>query len=290
MINISNWPTLDENSLPSLNSVTQQVHQVVQLIALVGKFYISPKADDSHTNLGWSPEQNQFVGHPILQKNPIQFGLDVNHMQLFVLSNNEKLSEFNLIEQTRSAAIAWIQKQLDVLGLDAQQFQYDLHYDIPAHPWKQDANLSAFSKEDYQTFSHIRTIGQWMMEDYQQKFKYAEPVRTWPHHFDTGSYIPLIFKNKTVEQSITIGMAIPDKYSEEYYFYVTHWSRENCLNHDPLPDLPQPWFWNQQDFVGAILKISEVIHLKGPESQFKRCATFIDEAIAASFKILGFKS
>jgi hypothetical protein len=55
-----------------------------------------------------------------------------------------------------------------------------------------------------------------VLQKISKAYDHAETVSIWPHHFDTGSLIPVLRNNKTeVTQSIGIGWAIPDGMIDE---------------------------------------------------------------------------
>ena len=282
----SKWPDYHFTSSEKLKEVTRQIHHAVQLLAMAGKALSKHQIDDSHTNLGWNPDEKSFESHFLIENEAFYLSLYVENISVAFNKNDREISRFSLLGKTQQDGINWVKENLEKIGIDKSTYHYNLHYDLPSHPIAQNGYYSNLGIEAYESFSSIRTIGHLVMNWVVDNFDQADPVCTWPHHFDIGTYIPLIKENNEVQKSLTIGLAIPDQYCENYYFYVNHWSKQENLDYTNLPALPEYAFWNRKDFVGAILPITELVKLNEPQGQIDRCKKIISEAINASLQIL----
>ena len=240
--------------LASLNRATEMLHMAVQYPALIGKYYVSPKPDDSHTNLDWDPITWQFSTWP-LPDNKGYVMLRTRDLRLaFGDSPDQIQTSLFLAGRDPQEITSWIKTQLRELGFKDDDFDLDVHYDLPGYATplttvSTDGPVSAF-----ELFSTIRSWGRVELLKFIEAFRHAHPLRTWPHHFDLGSYIPLEFnQDGEVTKSISVGLAIHDNHINQPYYYLTLWSKEK-LSDVKLPVLTNG-AWYLDEFHGAALPI-----------------------------------
>lgn len=284
-----NWPTLISDEIQSLNDVTLALHLASQFLGAAGSCLISPEPDYSHTSMTWNSERNWFIGKELPSKQVIHLALDADGMVLLLIDEHHQiLSSFELTSETIEDGIIWVKAVLGFFAIYTSDYKIDMQDDIPDHPVRHGEPFPLFSPEDYQTFIKVRNIGNKVMLHYADQYEHASPVETWPHHFDIGTYIPLVKKEGETTHSISLGMAVKDAYVDEHYFYVTHWAKDGDIDYENLPDLPSGGFWNRKDFTGAFLRLSDVIkNHQTAKGQWSAIQSFMDTGIQASITLLG---
>ena len=284
----SDWSLLNSDDPKSLKSAIDYIHRGVQFIAMAGKHFIKNVSDDSHTNLKWLPEEEVLAGNWIRdRKGNFRFAMRSKDLTLIVYNANmEMISEFPLDGKTNDEALLWVKTQLTTLGKDASQMKMDIHYDIPAHETGSGVAYSLGTPALFAEMSKYRANSDLAISHFAKAYKTASTVRTWPHHFDHGAYIPMVFdKAGNVIKSFSIGMGIPDAASEEPYYYITTWSQTGDNVYDNMAPLPIGE-WISKPFNGAVLKASEIVKAKTAAQQAKVVTDFLKAGIDASKSIL----
>jgi len=280
------WPTIEAADVVHLNEATDQLHYAAQFIAITGKHLAENKSDDSHTNMGWL--QNAFTGH-LLKDNPDRLvALEVPSLSLQIHdTQHQVINEFPLVGKSRNEGLAWLQQELSKSGVDTSTLSLQLHYDIPTHPLQEDGQFQAMP-EAYMNFCKVRSLGQMVIDSFAANFEHASSIRTWPHHFDLGAYIPIkIDATGEAQTSISLGLAIHDETIEEHYFYITHWKKEGSIDYNQLPDLPSGSYWNRNPWTGAVLKLSDIASIENPNLQKEAIEEFMQIGIKASLELIG---
>ena len=238
--------------------------------------------------MGWDPLEEWLIGHPLPTIQHHALALHPASMRLLLMSaNNEIVKEYPLIGKTRKKGEAWVRGTLKQFGIDTSAYKMDLHYEIPPHEIDYGAPFKSLPEGAYTQFSKLRGIGHEMISRVAAQFEHASPVRTWPHHFDIGSYIPLAWdETGEVEKSITIGLSIQDIYVNEYYFYVTQWSKEGKINYESLPEISPGEFCAQGRFKGFILRLSELLQSEETIDQKAMIESFLRKGIQISLDLL----
>ncbi len=273
------------NSDSQLNKATEQIHIAAQYLAMAGKYFLPPKDDDSHTNLGWDLDTQQFFSHRFSNRG-VKLFLRPSDLRLSIGADPEDLlAQQNLQGLTQEQGSSWIKVRLKQLGLDPTDYRLDFHYQLPAYGDFEDQTFEIIDSGSHRLFSEVRGWAKKIIVQFKNSFHMAEDDRTWPHHFDHGCYVPLV-KNKASEVicSISFGLAIHDDLQSSHYLYVTHWAAER------LPNLIPPKLdhgnWEMEQINGALLPIS----VEGDVAfgdQTERAQLFMKEAIDASLDFLG---
>ena len=284
---MQNWPFIQMDALQDLNAATDQIHYAAQLLAVTGKHFVENKKDDSHTNMDW--RVNAFFGQPLQEKPNFQVALKVEDLTLHVIKVNFSVSKINtsLINKSQEEAFVWLKATIgNELGLDTSDFNYDLHYEIPDHPLAHGASYEDRSVA-FKHFKALRTMGDLVLREHTASFSPLPTIKTWPHHFDHGAFIPIASdENNKPIKAIGLGLAIHDKVVSEPYFYITHWSKDAETDYSNLPVLPSGACWNRKPWAGAILKLSEIAHCETPEIQKEAVDAFMKEGIKASLALI----
>ena len=284
----SNWQLLGSEEPKTLAPAIEQIHRGVQFIAMAGKHYIKNVPDDSHTNLKWLPKEEVLAGNWIRErKGNFRFAMRSKDLTLLIYNSDmATVSEFPLDGKTKEETLGWVKEQLTLLGKDASQMKMDVHYDIPSHETDNGAPFKFTESTLFAEMAKHRANSDLVLTHFAKAYKTASTVRTWPHHFDHGAYIPMAFdKDGNATKSFSIGLGIPDSASDEPYYYITTWSKAGDNDYKDLPELPYGK-WISQPFNGAVLKASEIAKSKSAAQQSKTVTDFLKEGIVASKKIL----
>ncbi|MBK7874010.1 MAG: hypothetical protein IPJ74_26850 [Saprospiraceae bacterium] len=283
---IAKWQMLTYPDPQKLNAPTQQLHHAAQLVSMVGNSYLPKQADDSHTNLEWLPDRQALPGNCIEES--FRLLLQFPDFQLeWQTKNGDIISKFALTDQTKEAGITWMKLILqEKFKVSQAQLKPIAHFEIPHHPVEDGAPFQLITKQLHQELALYRHNAHYILEHFASQYKHASPVRTWPHHFDIGVYIPVTFdEDQNATKSVGIGLAIPDQDIDEHYFYVNHWSKFGNTNSSNLPHLPSG-YWHTKGWTGAVLPISALVKINSAEEQARQTEAFLEAGIAASLILI----
>jgi hypothetical protein len=256
----------------------QQQHYAAQFIALVGHHLIEQKPDDSNTNMQYLSEKEMLVGNEL--SNGLRIGLQLNILELCLLDN-----EFNQIKNISLNGKSWKQVfdkfklTLSESNVDVSSLSDELHYEIPSHALANGASFTIedgkYFKENAFQFHNSNTVLESVIADYKD----AATVRVWPHHFDTGTLIPLSYNTSgELTRSIGLGKAIPDSMVDEPYYYQSFWSADSTENINDLSPL-EIGEWKTPGWNGAVLRHSEILKNNSAESQNEMVKDFFKTGI-----------
>ena len=155
---------------------------------------------------------------------------------------------------------------------------HELHYEIPAHKLDKGAAFSINDKKYFQENTFYRHNAEIVLNEIAHANDQAEPVRVWPHHFDTGTLIPVALNEGKLSKSIGLGWAIPDSMVDEPYYYLSFWSEKPDDKLKTFPKL-NAGQWMTPNWNGAVLKHSEIYKEKSAEKQFKLVESFYSRGI-----------
>jgi len=276
------WQLLTISDPKSLKEAYLQQHHAVQFVARVAKSYLPNKADDSHTNLGWHDESGDLLSHFI--DDTFYMGLNPETLSLRVYDPSfHELGVFDMDGATENEVTEWIKESLEELGYEVDELVSKMHYDLPDHPTASGATFNRTGQEgEFAELARFRANSDVILAHIAGQFETASDVRTWPHHFDHGSYIPVAFDEAgEATKSFGIGLGLPDPYSDQPYFYINLWQKDGELDDTNLPELAAGGQWNQKDWHGAILEAEAFVGLKTAEEQLQAVHDFFHSAINA---------
>ncbi|MEH6512540.1 MAG: hypothetical protein V7670_13840 [Maribacter arcticus] len=159
------------------------MHLAAQYLAAAGISFVEKKADDSHTNLGWSIDKQRLETHPLSEKGDV-LALNYNTFSLEWNSPKNNAS-FVLNGKTHQQVLEWLTNSVDTfLG---KKYTYDFHYDLPysiddSFTFK----LDAFKLKE---LADLRSLTQSSLEKTLAVNGLTSDIRFWPHHFDSGAYV-----------------------------------------------------------------------------------------------------
>lgn len=286
----SNWRLLMPAPPDQLQFATLQLHLAAQLLATLSRTLLPKKDDDSHTNMEWAPQRNALISNWILEQEVFRLALLFPDFTLeWWNHDNDPVLQLPLQEQTIPSAMQWIVATLqETFGVPMSINRLESNFTLPPNLSDSDEDFKKTSRAVRQMVADYYNNGNIILKYFAQLFTHASPVRTWPHHFDIGSYIPVKFDKKgEAIASIGIGLAIPDEYVNDFYFYVNHWSKAGDVEGAPLPDLPGGGYWNTKDWTGAVLKMESLLTEKEALAQAQCAKAFLEKGIQNSLTLIG---
>ena len=255
-------------------------HQAVQYISLVGKYFIAEKADDSHTNMQFVNESDSFIGNDFGDHFKIAFNTRALKL-LLINDRNEIKSEIELVGKTKEEVFSALQQLLEENGFNSSQLKNKWHYSIPEHPLDHGGKFESVEKKHSQINYNYRHNATIVLNEIADKFGFQTDIRVWPHHFDTGAFIPMSYnKDGALNQYIGLGFAIPDTMINEPYFYLSFWSEETIIALKN-PKSIQNGKWMIPDWNGAVLKISDILNEKTAVKQHQMVYDFFVSGLDA---------
>ncbi len=261
-----------------MQEALMQQHYAAQFLAKVGRHLIPQKADDSNTNMEFIPEENLLLGNAL--PNKIRLALNLSDLKLIILDNADSIKKtISLNGKTQREVFVELSQDLADLGVDVTNFKNELHYEIPFHPISKGAVFSIKNKNAFIENSNFRNNAKIVLNEITQLFTQEEPIRIWPHHFDTGAFFT-VKKNEKGDpiQTIGIGFAIPDSMVAEPYYYLSFWSEKPIEGLDKFPPLANGK-WMMPDWNGAILRNSDLLKAQTAQEQYQIAETFFETRI-----------
>ena len=261
-----------------MKEILYQQYFGAQFIALAGRFLNQQRADDSNTTMTFDSRQQRLVGETFQDR----FKLSLNLTDLSLILSEGDSSESNpqlLTGNTRVEAFTIFHHMIVNKGIYHYNLKHQLHYDLPDHPLHE---MDRFTYEDQDFIKENikqRHNAEMILRDAVSEEQNADPVRIWPHHFDTGTLIPL---ERTGEgeliKSVGLGWAIPDGMIDEPYFYLSYWSKDPDSFPDNLPSL-KAGKWMNPEWNGAVLRLSEILTRDSADGQYELVRSFFNAGI-----------
>jgi len=272
------WKLLSMKFNNELHEALLQQHHAAQFIALTGHHLVSQKADDSNTNMEYISNGMMLLGNEL--SNGLKLVLHLTTMELGLLDTKNDIKQvINLVGKTKNEAFVELKESFSALGVDVSTFNNELHYEMPEHKLDADATFQINNEEYFVENAIARHNAEVVIGEIVKNIENAEPVRIWPHHFDTGSFVPVSHNEKgELSQSIGLGLAIPDTMIDEPYYYLSFWSEENLKDSDKLKAL-NTGEWMTPNWNGATLRLSDILVLDSAEKQYELVKSFYDQGI-----------
>jgi hypothetical protein len=273
-----NWKALTKSYTGDLHNVLLQQHHAAQFIALAGKQLIPPQPDDSHTNMEYLADKEWLIGNELPKG--FRVGLQLSDLKLLIFDQEMNCSsEITLAGLNKQQVFEQMKQSLAALNLDVSALKNEMHYALPDHELDRNAAFSMGDQESMQENTFYRHNAEIVIANMASNFEKAEPVRIWPHHFDTGTFIPLRFNtNGGISRSIGLGWAIPDEMVNEPYYYLSFWSEDPVEDFNALPDL-EAGEWIRSGWYGAVAGNTDIIKNPSASGQLAFVETFFNSGI-----------
>jgi len=263
-----------------LNNSYLTLHHAAQFVAAVGKSYLPERKDDSHTNLQWIFGRNQIAGEWIQAPGEqIRFAVDLNDFTLQVHNYNETSGQVLNLQKNRIPVVTdWIKTACKEYGLDPELYNPEMHYQIPDHPVQKGESFF-IEKELLGQLRSFFSNAYVLLKELAGSYPQSDEIRIWPHHFDIATFLPLEYDaSNKLTRSVGVGLAAPDIYYNEPYYYVNRWPQIEQDVKD-LPELKGGGTWHEKDWKGAILKTSELQNTS-QENQLVWTSEFLSHAVS----------
>jgi hypothetical protein len=279
------WHTLILPFNKQLYDALQQQHHAARNLALAGRYLLPQQPDDSNTSMQYLPDNETLVSNELA--NSLRLGLHLSKMELQMLDQEEELiNAFVLDGKNRDETFDEMKRLLQDGYIDISKIRNELHFEIPFHPV---ANGAAFDIRESKYFNEnamYRHNSEIILHEVITDYPDAAPIRVWPHHFDTGTFIPLDSNEQgTVSKSISLGWAIPDNMAKEPYYYLSFWTAEKNEIPENLNPLPAGK-WMMPKWNGAVLQHSDILQYSSADKQYKLVKSFFETGIPILLKYL----
>lgn len=269
------WKTLTYRFADGLYEALAQQHHAAQFIALAGRHLIPQRSDDSNTSMRYLIDKEVLAGDLIDDR--VRITLNLKDLTLCLADEQANcLESVGLTGKTKQEAFEAFSRVLAGAHADVSSFKDQMHYEIPEHGLDKGSPFFINKSEFFIENDSYRYNAGLVIDSIVSGFGEAAPVRVWPHHFDTGSVIPIEKnKNGTVTRSIGLGWAIPDAMVDEPYFYLSIWSDHPLVDFKNLPS-PAYGEWIRTGWTGGVLKLSEILEESMPERQYSMVRSFFN--------------
>jgi len=222
----------------------QMMHLAAQYLATAAISFLEKKDDDSHTNLGFNPQDGALVTHPLSEVGD-KLSLSYKNFTLIWSSLKENTS-FDLDGSTHIEILEWLTKvSQKFIG---KEYKYELHYDLP-YNISDGYQFKLVDSDRLKQLLHLRTKAQLVLKRVLRDNHLTSDVRIWPHHFDTGGFSLL---NENSRIAIGLGLAIPDSVCDQHYFYIGGYEGHTPIKVSDFDKLSHGQ-WSNEGFVGAVL-------------------------------------
>ncbi len=271
------WKLISLHLDPALQDALQQQHYAAQFIAMAGRHLLPQQPDDSNTSMNYLTEKSLIAGQELLPG--LRLALHPAEMALCLLAQNSTCNpEVRLQGKSMQQVFEAMKKMLSSVEIDTTNLMEELHYEIPAHTLNKGGSFQTGEKQRFLENTRYRHNAQILLEEIIQAYRDTEPVRIWPHHFDTGTLIPLKEKRGKTTRSLGLGWAIPDTMVRESYFYLSYWSEGSAGLPDDLP-APGRGRWMMPDWNGAVLPLSRLLEADTSQGQHALANEFFRQSI-----------
>ena len=282
---IKKWKPLTLSFNEDLRDALQQQHHASQFIALAGRHLIARQPDDSNTNMQYLPDQGLLAGNEL--SNGMRVALQLADLKIYLIDkegrpiDEERKPEngISLVGKSKQQVFEELKEALAEKAIDVSKLSSELHYEIPAHKLDHGGSFGIRDGIYFHENNLYRHNAELIMNNLASLYPNVMPVRVWPHHFDTGTLLPVKHNEKgELSGSIGLGWAIPDSMVDEPYYYLSYWSENPVGKVNEMPALSAGQ-WMAPNWNGAVLKHSE-IQAQGPaEKQFESVASFYARGI-----------
>ncbi len=269
------WFSLKPVDLTAFAEAEKQLHWASQLVAMAGNAFLPHKEDDRHTSMRWEPGTRRLVSGLITAGGTsLQVAVNVEHFLLQIVEENGvEIFTVPMHQRTMLELSSWLGVQLRYLDLDSSRIVPLTHFELPEHPIGEGQPFQKPAPELLQAWVAQRSDAQFLLQAPRIRFKaYDYRVAVWPHHFDSGLFIPL--PDKSIG-GLGMGWAPADSLVSEPYLYA--YPLEKSDGEQPRESSLSCGYW-PEGYGGAVLPFSQLAAEKEPSIQHKMGASFLKEA------------
>lgn len=223
------------------------MHIAAQYLAAAGISFLDKQPDDSHTNVGFSPELRIMYSRS-LGDGDLKLQLSYDRFALEWTQEGVVRNALTLEGKSHQQVLTWLAEISREIGLQ-KPYVYRFHYELP---YAVEADFTfRRNPSEIDRLAEMRITAHQAVSDLIDHQDIASEVRIWPHHFDTGAYGSL---SGTSGISIGLGLAIPDSVSASHYYYVSGYDDHGIISPEGWDDLPLG-SWHAGTYKGAVLPV-----------------------------------
>lgn len=276
---LDQWQPQTITDLDRMLLAKRQIHQAVQLVSMVSRNILPHHPWDIFGNLEWRSDLGMFLGWAIPGRFDIRAGLRAADLKLFLLTpQGRPFAEFSLEGRKYADGFQWLQTTITEFGIDASAMKMDLPYDIPAYPQADGEAFFVTDVEAFADFSRSFSNAQLILDHVAELHAIWQQVKCWPHHFDISSRRR--FEKGEQVWHMGVGYSPGDDHNyPEPYWHLTCYPSDD-VDKDNLPALPGDLQWRTDDWLGVVLKWSDIVKEASAEGQLKQVLSMIDGGMA----------
>lgn len=275
-----NWQPLRAVEKRNLAQARLSAHYAAQWLARAARAYITPKPDDSHTNLGWDNGFGGFTTHPL--PDGASLGLRLRDLTLVIIGMNGGTLSLN--GRTDADVRAWLGRCLTGRCLNAPALDALSPYEMPDFAVAGGAPYSIPGDDALGMLAAWYANANLVLDDARQALVArglnVPSVRCWPHHFDLDTLVYFATKTPDDVRTMGAGFSPGDEYYDEPYFYVSVYPAPDV---PMLPRLPAIGHWHAHDFTAAVAPAHRIV---AATDQKMEVESHLMEAVEAAIKIL----
>ena len=268
-----------------LREARLQIHWAAQIVSALGRSFVTPRADDSHPNLGYVAEGGLLMGRATETVPSFHAAIAIPTSTILLMDQGIRvIDQLEIDGVTLEDAFVWLERAVDRHSGGACKGPIDRTlYDLPEHPVSAGAPFSKPAAGDLSELRAWYHNADLVLRTFVSGREGASDVRVWPHHFDLGTLVVLDRNaDPATARSVGLGMTPGDDSYAEPYFYVNPYPRPTT---DRLPPLLGGGIWRQQDWFGAVLTASSLVSAS-PEQQHETVMSYLSSSFEAANTLL----
>lgn len=238
------------------NSADRLIHTVSQYLARVNKSYLPPQDDDSHTSLGFDQLGSRVCGGWIKSGvKSFMLSLNLGSFRLEWLNSALRVLPGSIPVAGRKMSVieSELIKSISMINLDPSELVTEMHYQIPEYFNGSDC-FPEPDPEGIRKWIFYRGVANETSSLLKNHLQSDLDIRIWPHHFDTGIYVPL----HDNMMGIGFGLAMEDDIGGSPYLYITGYPAEGNLNYTGLPEPGSGTWKTGEGWKGAVLPLDRI--------------------------------
>ena len=281
------WQYLQKGSPIHQKHTTLAQQHLVQLILPSARTSSIMARQPRHVaELEWIPDKNCFAGGWLdAPGRPVRICLDSYHLRMVVIgAPHEELASVHLIGETIDTLYQWMSKTLRSLQVELGSIMPDLPYHLPHHRWEEGVPFAHGDFARLGSLCRLRSNIHHLLKHILKQSGHPYPIRVCPQRFDTWTVLTPGFRNlEETVKFIRLGLAIPDQWVDQYYFYV--------LPANPLPAFPMSRYflplleaggrWLDATAIRAVLSVDQIYGEPNACRQAEKVCSFFRSALAA---------
>jgi len=273
----SSWQALNPSIARDLKDARLQLHYATQFATAMGISYLTPRADDSHTNLGWDPKHEALRSREVRAlSHAVKVAVRPRDLTLIVVVDGSIGQRIPFHGSTTGQVETALRASLAAAGLDGRRLTLRRHYDLPPHPVAKGDGFDSSRAADFAELANWYGNAAALLGELKGRNNGSE-VRCWPHHFDIAT-----LANIAPGRTSGAGMLPGDEMYPEPYFYVNAYPA-------PRPERAKPPLegggtWNTDGWTGAVLAGSRLA--SDASAQPTQVRAFLDSAVQACTALL----